>query len=101
MPITNVISGITIAQARPAKIFPVQAARATAITGVKPPNSPLPRWYGTDRQVYRIRAGKNSTRKAAIGAYTIVTWKTRMKLSPIRTGTFGGDAFAAIPAKIG
>ena len=23
-----------------------------------------------------------------------------MKLSPIRTGTFGGDAFAAIPAKV-
>src|SRR5207247_1981083 len=64
---------IKVAQARPAKIFPVQAAMATAITGVKPPNSPLPRWYGTDRQVYRIRAGKNSTRKAAIGAYTIVT----------------------------
>src|ERR1700687_3733036 len=43
------------------------------MSGSQPPNSPLPRWYGMDSDVYRTLAGKNSTRNAAIGPYTIVT----------------------------
>ena len=38
-----------------------------------PPNQPLPMWYGSDIEVYRMFAGKSSTRNAAIGPYTIVT----------------------------
>ena len=54
-------------------MLPVEAARAAAISGRKPPNQPFPKWYGIDSDVYRMRAGKNSTRNAAIGPYTIVT----------------------------
>ena len=32
-----------------------------------PPNQPLPMWYGSDIEVYRIRVGNSSTSNAAIG----------------------------------
>jgi len=47
--------------------LPVALRRPAAISGRNPPNQPFPMWYGMDNEVYRIRAGKNSTRNAAIG----------------------------------
>ena len=40
---------------------------AAEMSGRNPPNQPFPMWYGIDRLVYRMRAGKYSTRNAAIG----------------------------------
>jgi len=42
--------------------------------GTRPPKTPLPIWYGNDIEVYRIRVGNSSTKKAAMGPYTMVTY---------------------------
>src|SRR5688500_14997864 len=70
---------------KPAKGPPgrVAVTMAVAMSGTNPPNHPFPRWYGTDSDGYRILAGKNSTRNAAIGPYTAVTYTTWMNTSRI------------------
>ena len=35
----------------PAKMLPLAATRAAAVSGNMPPNQPLPMWYGSDIDV--------------------------------------------------
>src|SRR5207249_2363055 len=68
IPMTNVMMGTRIGQRRARYRLPLVAPyTAKKMSGVKPPNSPFPRRKGRERQVYRIRAGKNSTKNAAMG----------------------------------
>ena len=70
------------------------------MNGVKPPNQPLPRWYGSDMDVYRMRAGYDSTRNAAIGPYDSVTSSTCAATSSASTMMFGCSATAAAPSPV-
>ena len=48
-------------------MLPAEATIAVARSGSIPPNHPFLMWYGKDIEVYRMRVGDSSTRKAAIG----------------------------------
>src|SRR5258705_13960051 len=39
-------------------MLPLAATTAAVVSGNMPPNQPLPMWYGSDIDVYRMRAGK-------------------------------------------
>src|SRR5262249_6490368 len=74
---------------------PVAAIADSPTSGSNPPKTPLPIWYGSENDVYRIFAGKASTRGAATGTYTMHTkniWTNTRKMS---IGIFGAGASAA------
>src|SRR5690606_5856102 len=62
------------------------------MSGSRPPNTPLPMWYGSDIDVYRTFAGNASTRYAAIGPYTRHTKHTCTNTRKISATTFGFGA---------
>src|SRR6266705_6740579 len=64
----------------------VDTYAAVVMTGTRPPPQPLPMWYGTDTEVYRMRAGKYSARNAPIGPYTMPTYETMMATIKIASG---------------
>jgi hypothetical protein len=73
-PITRHTEAMMMGYHNPTSLSPVYiVVSKVAINGVSPPNTPLPTWYGSDIEVYLIRVGNSSTRKAAIGPYTMVT----------------------------
>lgn len=51
VPMTRVISAMPIGYHKPKYRLPVPATRAKEIAGKKPPNQPLPMWYGSDMEV--------------------------------------------------
>ena len=46
MPITKVMPAMMIGYHRPLYMLPVCATMAKAVVGSRPPNQPLPMWYG-------------------------------------------------------
>src|SRR5262245_821704 len=91
----NVIPAMITGYQRPAWMLPVAAIADSPISGCKPPKTPFPIWYGSENDVYRIFAGKASTRKAAIGPATIekkINWTNTRKMS---IGRFGAGASGA------
>src|SRR5262249_59629799 len=83
VPMTKVIPATTIGYQRVARMLPVALIADSPISGCKPPKTPLPIWYGSDNDVYRIFAGNASTRKAAIGPYAMARKTTGTNTSKI------------------
>ena len=51
VPITTVIRAMPIGYHNPKYRLPLPATRAKEMAGRKPPNQPLPMWYGRDMEV--------------------------------------------------